>query len=73
MSIPLRRIRAAGMDFFGIAINCHHASGSLARNAYDGGFKSVAILVALLPNDVTVEHNGSPVKIKLEQQKTEIQ
>jgi cation transport ATPase len=32
-----------GMDFFGIAINCDHASGSLARNAFDGSFKSVAI------------------------------
>ncbi|MBH2023694.1 MAG: heavy metal translocating P-type ATPase [Flavobacteriales bacterium] len=31
--------------------------------------KALQSLVALLPNDVTVEHNGSPVKIKLEQLK----
>ena len=31
--------------------------------------KALQSLVELLPNDVTVEHNGSPVKIKLEQLK----
>jgi Cu2+-exporting ATPase len=31
--------------------------------------KALQSLVALLPNDVTVEQNGSPVKIKLEQLK----
>lgn len=31
--------------------------------------KALQSLVALLPNDVTVEHNGSPVKIKLGQLK----
>lgn len=33
--------------------------------------KALQSLVALLPNDVTVEQNGSPVKIKLEQLKNE--
>lgn len=61
-----------GMDFFwelATLIVIMLLGHWLEMHSQMAASKALQSLVALLPNDVTVEHNGSPVKIKLEQLK----
>ncbi len=61
-----------GMDFFwelATLIAIMLLGHWLEMRSQMAASKALQSLVALLPNDVTVEQNGSPVKIKLEQLK----